>query len=414
MKSFRLVMIFFILAGSISCRKEVEGPAPEKPFLMKIQVTGNYFHPQLGGIIFISDDQGRVLSDVRCHEDGTYTFYGAVGSIVPAWLSVTTVRIEPFWHSYKIVLETFTRIRPTDWAIMGNRIDPAGLYSPSYINIPPHSGPLLISSSGYSNLTFTPGNLPITLFRNPDDLYIGIPMPDGLKYKWFEGITAGQQDTLDLSGAMDAAVHSLKLSSEQVSYYECRVFGYMGTQFSASVSHLISELLSTENPSGTISIEYPPEKFAGYHTEITIVENWSSGIQYDYQTNGSIPSDFVPISAQIENLVIDGYHMQCIASGNFDIQAGKWIYQNPYLGLVEWTIFGPDTASMLMVPQLSPELQSTFPWLSRDSLTFDHAGLNDLSGIQSYTAALRQIFNPSSPSTFERQEFSRIRYSPLN
>jgi hypothetical protein len=274
---------------------------------------------------------------------------------------------------------------------------------------------MLISAAGYANLTFTPGQFPVTLYKNPDNLYVGIPTEEGMKFKWFEGIRAGSADTLDLSGALNAEALPLKLAQQPVAWYECHLYGYSEENFITPIPHLINESLGSENPSGTILLEFPPGKFTGYYTTIKVLDNWSSGIEYDYQTHGAIPSGFVRISAGMNPPVAEGYKLPLNPTGSFDLLSGTWKYQSPYQGMVEWTIFGPDTASLLMIPEISKELAGIFPWLDRDSLTFSHAELTDFSTIDGYSAVLGKIFNPEAPSWFIQHELSRARYlAPLS
>jgi hypothetical protein len=405
--SILLAFLFF------SCRKKEETPDPGKPLLMKINVTENYFHPQLGGVIFLSDNKGNTLTDTYCHGgEGTYTFYGATGSSAPSSISVTIARYEPFWHSFSIRIETYTRVSPGEWTLSGSRADTIGHADPVFVNIPSHNGPLLISTSGYSNLTFTPGLFPVSLYKSPDNLYIGIPVPGGFKYKWFENLVSGSSDTLDLSGGSDAVIHTLRLADQPVSYYECRVDGYREASFDSPVPYRIFDLPGNENPGGLLSLYYPPGIFQGYHTWVKIVEDWTSGTEFEFQTDGQLPASFIKIQAQVTKLNSSGYQAEIAATGALDALSGTWNFQSPYQGMVEWVVFGPDTTTQLKIPEPAPALLLAFPWLSRDSLTLIHAELTDLSKVQGYSAMVGLIFNPAMPSRFERQELSRVRVLP--
>jgi hypothetical protein len=402
--AFSLAFLFF------SCRKKDDSPEPGRPLLMKINVTENYFHPQLGGVIYISDNKGKVVADTYCSGSaGSYSFYGSAGTSAPSSLSVTIARYEPFWHSFDIRIETFTRISPGEWTLSGNRADTIGHADPMFVNIPAHNGPLVISTSGYTNLTFTPGLFPVSLYKSPDNLYVGIPVPGGLKYKWFTNLVMGSTDTLDLSGGSDAALHALRLADQPVGYYECRVDGYAEANFNSPVPFRIVDVPGNDNPGGLLSLFYPPGIFQGYHTWVKIVEDWASGAEYEYQTDGPLPASFVKIQAQVTQVNSSGFRADISATGTLDALSGTWNYQSPYQGMVEWVVFGPDTASRIEIPEPSPALLSAFPWLSRDSLTFIHSELTDLSKVQGYSAMIGLIFNPAAPSRFERQELSKVR-----
>jgi len=401
-----VLLILPLLFLALSCKKKSEDPSP-RPLLMTINVDGNYFNPILGGVLFISDMNGKVLSDTFCPGNGTYRFYGASGTSAPKYMEVTSVKYDPYWHSFNIVIETYTRISSSEWTLKGYRADTAGKVRPVYVNIPAHSDAILISSSGYSNLTSSLEPIPIQLYKTPDEIYFGIPTVQGMMYKWFSNVHANTTDTFDLSNPEPSARKNIAFPFT-AQYYECRVQGFPDGNFNSPIPFLVDELLSDGQPANNFFAYFPPARFQGFHTEIMALENWTSGQSWLYHTDGEIPSDFRKIQASLTSFVSTQNSLSLKTSGTLDAVSGTWKFENPYQGKVEWTVFGPDTTTFLQLPAVAPSLNAMFPWFSRDSLTFEKTELIDLLNIQGYIPMVSVLFNPSAPSSPERQETSKL------
>ena len=395
---------------AVSCKKKDDSPA-QKPLLMTVNVSGHYFSQVLGGVIFISDMQGKTLSDTFCLNDGTYKFYGRAGASVPSLMEVTTVKADPYWHSFSIIIETFTCISSSEWTLLGSRADTVGQAFPVYLNIPDHNDAILISSSGYSNLTSTLEQIPIPLYKTPDDIYFGIPTSAGMKYKWFSGIKAGSRDTFDLSNLLVPEKRTISFPSP-VQYYECRVQGYTGTDFSSPIPYMIDEILGNGIIASSVDAYYPPSRFQGFHTDLMVVETWASNQSWFYQVDGQIPAAFRKVNAQVNSFTSTKRSLKLNASGVMDAVSGTWKYLSPYQGLVEWTVYGPDTATSLQLPDVAPSLNQMFPWFSRDSMNFTNVQLIDMVNCQGYQQVIKRLFDPSNPSAFERQEASILSEAP--
>lgn len=404
---FAFFLFLFILP---SCKKKSD-ESSSRPHLMTIHVGNNYFNPVLGGVIYISGRDGKTIDDVMCHGSGDYSFYGESGTSAPAWIDITIVRIEPFWHSYSIVAETYTRLQPGEWTLTGSRADTIGSVNPVFVNVPEHTGNILISSSGYSNLTFTPGLIPIPLYKSPDDLLFSIPTLTGWRYQWAGWLSPGFKDTLDLSQTLYPESTTLRLGNVPVSYYECRVDGFSDSASRNNLPLRVVELLDTDNPDGTVKLCYPPAKFSWFHSEFSVVDDWNSGKQYYYQAEGAVPTLFKRNSAIPGDIYSEGYHLNIHATGDFDALCGLWIYQSPYQGMVEWRVYGPDTATSLIVPETAAALNEQFPWLHRDSLACQQAELIDAINISGYTTLINKIYNPSKPSQMNRIELTKSEIS---
>jgi hypothetical protein len=409
----RNFLIFFILPSlfiSWSCKKKSESPA-SRPLLMTIDVAGNYFNPVLGGVIFISDMQGKVLADTFCLTDGKYQLYGQAGTAAPSALEVSTVRSEPYWHSFKIVIETYTYIQASELKFQGYRQVSAGEVNPVYINVPTLSDAILISSSGYSNLTSVLTSLPILLFKSPDDIYFGLPTSAGMRYKWFSGVQAGTMDTFDLSNSLVPEKKTVSFSSP-VQYYECRVQGFPDGNFNSPIPIMLDEILSTGTTANSVDVYYLPSKFQGFHTDIMSVESWASNQTWYYHIDGQIPPAFRKIAANLASYTSTNTQLVLKALGDLDAVSGTWQFQNPYKGQVEWTVFGPDSATVLQLPQVAPAMNNMFPWFSKDSLTFGYVQLIDLVNCQGYSQMINLLYNPANPSNFDRQETSILSVTP--
>ncbi len=402
-------LVFFILPLliiSYSCKKKTEGPLL-RPLLMTINVAGNYFNPVLGGVIFISDQQGRALSDTFCPGDGSYRFYGKAGTTAPSLFEITILRAEPFWHSFNITIETYTCINSSEWTLKAYRADTVGKVYPSYINIPAHNDAILVSSSGFSNLTSSLEPIPIPLYTSPDAIYFGIPTSAGTKYKWFSGIQAHSSYTFDLSNPLPADKTTVSFPAP-VQYYECRVQGFPDGNFNSPIPYMVDQLLGDGSVTNKAEVYFPPSKFQGFHTDIMLQESYTSNQNWSYHVDGGIPALFRKIDASLVSFTSTNTSLQLKASGDMDAVSGTWQFLSPFQGMVEWTVYAPDTATSLQLPHLAPALSGMFPWFSRDSLTFEKAQLTDLVNCKGYAGLIDRLFNPLNPSSFERQEVSSL------
>jgi len=404
-----LFFLVFTLLLSASCKKKTETPST-RPLLMTVDVAGTYFNQTLGGVIFISDMKGKVLADTFCQADGVYRLYGQAGTSAPSLMEVTIVRSELYWHSFAITLETYTCIQPSEWKLQGYRATLAGQVNPVYKNIPAHNDAILVSSSGYSNLTFTLG-LPIELYKNTDDIYFEIPTSSGMKYKWFSGIQVNTSDTFDLSNPLVPDRKTITFPSP-VQYYECRIQGFPDGNVNSPIPYLLDELLGNGTIANSVEAYYPPAKFPVFHSDISTVESYASNQTWYYHTDGDIPAAFKKISAGLVSFSSTNTSLNVKASGSLDATAGTWQFLSPYQGLVNWTVFGPDTATFLQLPQVAPALTNMFPWFSRDSLVFANVRLIDFVNSQGYPQMISLLYNPSNPSNFDRQETTMLEQLP--
>jgi len=407
MNKFPVFLILSLLIISYSCKKKSESPGA-RPLLMSINVAGKYFNQNIGGVIFISDIPGRVLADTFCLADGKYKFFGTAGTSAPTSLQVTTVRSEPYLHSFKILIQTYTYISPSEWTLQGYRADTVGRINPVYKNIPAHNDAFLVSSSGYSNLTLHLGSIPIPLYKTPDDIYIGIPTSAGMKYKWFSGVHAFATDTFDLSNPLPAIKKNIVFPAP-VEYFECRVQGFPDENFNSPIPYMVDEILSNGTSANSVDAYYPPLKFQGFHTDIMALESYSLNQSWFYQVDGQIPDAFRKIAAGLSSFTPSGASLRLHVSGDLDAATGTWQFQNPYQGDVEWTVFGPDSVNFLQLPQVAQSLNNMFPWFNRDSLSFINVGMLDLVNCHGYNQMLQLLYDPSNPSNFERQETSSLR-----
>ncbi len=407
----RKLLLFLALSLLLfaSCKKKTEAPVT-RPLLMTVDVAGAYFNQTLGGVIFVSDRQGKVLADTFCLADGVYKLYGQAGTFAPSLMEVTIVRSELYWHSFAITLETYTCIQPSEWKLQGYRATLAGQVNPVYKNVPVHSDAILVSSSGYSNLTFTLG-LPIELYKNTDDIYFEIPTSSGMKYKWFSGIQVSTSDTFDLSNTL-VPDHKTITFPVPVEYYECRIQGFPDGNVNSPIPYLLDDLLGNGTTANSVDAYYPPAKFSVFHSDISAVETYSSNQTWYYHNDGDIPSDFKKISAGIVSFASTNTSLTVKSSGSLDAASGTWQFLSPYKGLVSWTVFGPDTATFLQLPQVAPALTNMFPWFSRDSLVFAHVRLIDFVNSQGYSQMINLLYNPLNPSNFDRQETTMLEQVP--
>ena len=232
-----------------------------------------------------------------------------------------------------------------------------------------------------------------------------------MKYKWFQNVIPGSADTFDLSGGLTQEKKTIALPFA-APYYECSILGYPDGSFNLPIPYDVDELFGDGTPVSGIDAFFPPGKFQGFHTDVMILENWTSGVAWRYQTDGDIPSAFVKISAQLNSCVPTINTVDLKASGTLDAVSATWQFESPFEGKVEWTVFGPDTTTHLAVPEVAPSINAVFPWLSRDSLSYAKTELYDFPDLGGYNDVVNTLYNPSAPSAMSRQKISRMVVNP--
>lgn len=405
---FTVTILMLFLVGFISCKKEKNAPPPLSPILT-LNFTEKFIPDQLPVIIFISDPEGKVITDTTCRSNGTYVLYPPEGKSIPENFMVTVVNSELYWHNLLVHINTYTNVaKGSEWTIKGTKPDTVGMATISLVNLPTLSGPILYSNSGYSNTTFNPLDRIALLFKSPDDLYVKIQTSGGQRYKIAKDIVRNGNYSIDMSDAMQAESHAISfpISAEN---YEAELYGYKDANYDSPIPILADDLISDGLSVNSVNLYYPPSVFAGFHTKLMLQETYTSDATWYYQTEGAIPGEFRKIDADILSMQPKTGGLVIQSSGTYDMIAAHWEFIDQALAFYEWQIYSPDTTRTLILPEITPAFKRMFPTISLDSLIFQYAELTDFQNLASYDELINKLFDPAHPTQMDRYDATMLR-----
>ena len=405
---FSVLIMMFLLMGIISCKKE-KNDSPLLSPVLTLNFTDKFIPDQLPVIVFISDPNGKVITDTTCSSNRTYILYAPDGKSVPENLMVTVVNSEIYWHNLMVHINTYTNVvKGSEWTIKGTKPDTVGMATISLVNLPTLVAPILYSNSGYSNTTFNPLDRIALLYKSPDDLYIKIQTSGGQLYKIVTDIERNGNYSIDMSDAAPAESHeiSFPISAEN---YEAELYGYKDANYDSPIPILADNLISEGHPVNSVKLYYPPSVFPGFHTKHMLQETYSSDATFYYHTEGSIPDEFKKINADILSMQPQTGSLTIQTSGTYQMVGAHWEFVDHALVFYEWQLFASDTTRTLVIPEIAPALKRMFPSISLDSLIFQYAQLTDLQNLASYNELINKLFDPSHPTQMDRYDATTLR-----
>jgi len=404
---FLFAVLIFILSGLTSCKKEEHTSTPPTP-IFTLNFTQKFIPDQIPVIVFLSDPEGKIILDTVCTSNMTYLLYPPSGKTIPEKFMVTIINSEIPWHNLTAHINTYTNVaKGSEWTLKGTKPDSVGKATISLINFPALSGPILYSNSGYSNETLNPSDRIAVLYQTPDELYVKIQTGEGQFYK-ITDIARNGNYAIDMSDASQAESHTISfpLSAEN---YEARLYGYKDADYDSPIPVTADNLISEGVPASSIDMHYPASFFSGFHTKLMLQETYTSEVTWFYQTEGSIPDEFVQIDADILSMQPQTGSLSIQTSGTFDMVAAHWQFIDHTLVFYEWQIFAPDTTATIIIPEIPPAFKQMFPTASLDSLIFQYAELTELFTLSSYYELIGKLFDPSHPQQMDRFDASSLR-----
>ena len=412
MRKFSLFMLWvatLLVISLASCKKSKTEPDLPKS-LFTIDFTDNYIKKQLSGFILVSDPQGKFLGDTICNANGKYPVYLKSNSPVPTRLTITVGYYEIIMHILTIHLNTYKDVAPFgEWKMKGSRPDTVGHTTVSLTNLPVLVGPIIYSNAGYSNMTFGTSDQEQMLYLSPDDLYVKIKAQGGDKFKWQQNIKLSETYTIDMSDAGTTANHTISFPVNAQDY-DVSLYGYKDTNYDSPLSVLTDRVISDGTIINNVNLAFPPSTFSGFLTDMMIRESYTSDLQWFYCVTGVIPDQFRKIDASINSVDAIAGHASLNASGTFMMSAVNWQFVDMEHTLFDWNIFGPDTAKVLSLPVLSPNIAKLFPNLKADSMAYASTELRYYPNLNNYQDILRMLFDPERtnlPADFEMRSVKK-------
>jgi hypothetical protein len=305
-------------------------------------------------------------------------------------------------------INSYTNVpKGSEWTLKGTKPDTIGKATVSLTNLPDLAGPVLYSTSGYSNETSNTSGVSAILYQSPDDLYVKINTPDGHFYKFNEIVRNGNF-SIDMSDADQAATKSVSFpfSAEN---YEVQLYGYVNSDYDSPLPVMADHVISDGLPVSSASLHFPASYFSGFHTKMMLQETFTSSETWFCQTEGAIPDQFAKIDAEITSMLPQTGSVTIQTNGTFNMTGAHWQFVDQSLLYYEWQIYASDTASTFVIPEIPPDFKKMFPTISRDSLIFQYAELTDFAAVNSYEELIGYLFNPSYPQQMDRFNASVIR-----
>jgi hypothetical protein len=404
-------LYFLAITAILSCKKKDNNTMAGTSAIITVNFTDNFINPKLGAIVFISDTSGNTLADTLVSGNGKVAVMPLPGAKVPERFTVTLVLWEPGMHNFTITLNSFLGISTGEWTVQGHRADTTGHFIFSMQNIPAHTGPILYSISGSSNVTFLTTGLDTWLYKDPDALYIMLRTASGPKFKWITGVTNNGDYSADLSNMDNAISHQISLPFTAQNYL-VTLRGFKDNYYETPLNWRCDEIISEGIPVSSLSVSYPDGAFNGFSTALEIAENYVTPYTYTYHADGTIPDLFKKIDATVL-LATPGQGQATIqTNGTYTMTNMSWIFNAWNRQSFVWNVFGPDSIRTIKLPKLSADAGKMFPELAIDSLTFMKAELTNFWNISSYDNLVKQVFDPLHPHEMDHLEGSSIRYVP--
>lgn len=402
-------LTFLMVISLSSCKKSRNEPEPAKT-LFTVEFADNYVKKQLYGFIIVSDPQGKVLGDTICNSNGRFPVFMKSSSPVPASLTVTVGYYEVIMHILTIYLDTYTQVPPFgEWKVKGNLPDTLGHVFISLLNLPTVQGPTIYSDAGYSDLTFKNQDKELMLYHAPDDIYVKINTAAGRKFKWAVGGLPSGTYSLDMSDAAPASSHSIRFPFAAEDY-DISLSGVKDADYGTRLPYLTDRVIS-DGIIDSVDLSFPPSVFQGFLTDIMIRESYASDLQWLNHVAGSIPDQFRKIEATVNSVSASAGEASLNTSGTYRMAVINWQFLDKDHTLYNWNIYGPETASSLSLPAVSPGLSKALPSLKLDSMSYISTEIRDYPNLGSYGDVLRLLFDPTrvnAPADFEMRAVKKI------
>jgi hypothetical protein len=407
--SFCLILFFSFTQSS--CKKESgNDPAPTRT-IFTVNFTDNYINPKLDAIVFISDMNGKLLADTLVSGNGSIQIQAQVGIQIPSKIMVSIATWEFFIHNFIIKINSYYTESSSTWYFRGHRADTVGQASISLNNVPQHTGPVLFSNAGYTNLTFNTSNRINNLYRSPDDLYIQLITPDGPRYKWIPGITKGGNYNIDMAQTEIPVMQEITFPVTAV-YYEAIIKGYEDLDAESPLFYVVDDLLGDGNPVNSISVSYPSSQFNTFHSNLSMITDWNSTSSYFYWLDGAIPETFKMIDAAVTSISASTGSAEFNTTGTYNVSNANWGFSATNNLIFQWSVYVPDSTKAIHLPELSPSMHQMFPVLSLDSLTLDNIQLMNFYQYPTYSDVISKMFETVPSLGMEHMETSTVKVVP--
>ncbi|MCX6243235.1 MAG: hypothetical protein NTU98_00895 [Bacteroidetes bacterium] len=388
------VLTVALLLGSSSCIKRntttVNDYNHRNYFSARFE---NYFSPgETGIMIFLSDQNGNLLSEEWINGQTSVTLYPQQGTLFPTTLTETLVYTSPGEGGKTMVhLYSYLQVMPDSWIWKTFESATTGSAILTFGNVPPHTAYSISSYSGWNHGDALSSAASIYLGKDPDNIYLLLnTTAQGYRYKWLTGIEPSAQQWVDLSSMETPISKVIPIPGTLNLNYQLN--GYLPSGEHAKGYYTVDYGGETGTYTDSVVLHFPATIFNDFEFNINTIDPSDSHKQWYQYTFGTIPNSVSYLNGDVSvlNSAPDNFHVQ--VSGSFDRLGSSWEANpiGPYR--YQWTVYGAPTATTFKFPALPDDLVKIYAGFIADSLKLSSVEIKDFSQVSSYYDLIRKMF----------------------
>ena len=388
------ILTVALLLGSSSCiRKESTQPVDYNHRDYFSARFENYFSPgETGIMIFLSDQNGNLLSEKWINGQTSVTLYPQQGTLFPATITETLVYTSPGEGGKTMVhLYSYLQIMPASWIWKTFESVSTGSAILNFTNVPPLTAYSISSYSGWIHGDALSSAATINLGKDPDNIYLLMNTTgQGFRYKWLTGYSPSSQHTVDLSSMDTPLSKVIPIPGTSSLHYQLN--GYLPSGEHAKGYYTVDYGGGTGTYMDSVVLHFPATIFNDFEFNINSIDPSDSHKQWYQYTFGTIPNSVGYLNGDISvlNSAPDNFHVQ--TSGTFDRLGSSWEANpiGPYR--YQWTVYGAPTFTTFKFPVLPEDLAKVYTGFSADSLKLSSVEIKEFSQISSYYDLIQKMF----------------------
>jgi hypothetical protein len=383
-----------LLLGSFSCMKRTTAPVNDYDHRNYFSARfENYFSPgETGIMIFLSDQNGNLLSEKWINGQTSVTLYPLQGFLFPATITETLVYTSPGEDGKTIVhLYSYLQIMPASWIWKTFESATTGQAILNSTHVPAHTAYSISSYYAWIHGAALSSSETIKLGKDPDNIYFLMNTADqGFRYKWLTGAEPGNQYPVDLSSMETPLSRVIPVpGSSKLSY---QLNGYLPSGEHAKGYYTVDYGEEKGTYTDSVTLHFPESIFNDFEFNINSIDPSDSSKQWYTYTFGTIPASISHLDGDISVTDPASDHFRLQTTGTFDRLGSSWEANpiGPYR--YQWTVYGAPTVTTFTFPVLPDDLAMVYTGFSADSLKLSSVEIKEFSQISSYHDLIEKMF----------------------
>lgn len=389
-----LGLVLLILAAS--CKEDPEkDPIDSTPdFLFKATFVNDWLSPKsVEAIIFISDDEGNMLSERTWEGNDSFEMLPLdENAKYPETINITIVYYK--YDQNQIIITTNLGVTVgSEWTFKGvksvdeeneNKVDF------NFQNVPDHKGYVMSSKwSTRTNINAMGKPFSFTFYESPAEIFLKLNTVEyGIRYKWFHNVAAGERnEDLSVDEMKEASPHTVDFGSNSFGI-RTSLYGYPETGQHYEGAYRVDVLNDLVNTYNSITLSYPAADFTDYRCTINFYDEFSSLSFWTQISYGALPTDFNKINADFDVVSTSINNFEMASVGDFIQTKSVWGDEKNNI----WTVLGGKSFTEYKLPVLSPMVLDKFK-IDRSLFKFQQAELIDYPELETYQDVLDIMYN---------------------